>query len=76
MDYPLELISFTKGKGRINLAFDGYDKCHNSEEVLEKRNYDKNSDIEYTSNSIFCSKGQSFTVKGCNVREYMHCEID
>ncbi len=76
MDYPLTLVSITKGKGRINFIYDGYDECHNSEEVLSKRNYNKDSDIIYTSNSIFCSKGQSYTVKGTDVKKYMHCEID
>ena len=76
MDYPLELISFTKGRGRINFNYDGYDECHNSDEVLEVRNYDKNSDKLYTSNSIFCSKGQGYTVKGKDVKNHMHCEIN
>ncbi|MEG2362465.1 MAG: TetM/TetW/TetO/TetS family tetracycline resistance ribosomal protection protein [Terrisporobacter sp.] len=75
MDYPLELISFSKGRGKINLIYDGYDECHNSEEVLEKRNYNKDSDNEYTSNSIFCSKGESFSVKGKDIKNYMHCEV-
>ena len=76
MDYPLQLVSFTKGRGRITFNFDGYDECHDSEEVLQNRNYDKNSDKLYTSNSIFCSKGQSYTVKGEDVKNHMHCEIN
>ena len=76
MDYPLELISFTKGRGRISFNYDGYDECHNSDKVLEIRNYDKNSDKLYTSNSIFCSKGQGYTVKGEDVKNHMHCEIN
>lgn len=76
MDYPLELISFTKGRGRITFNYDGYDQCHNSKEVLQKRNYDKDSDMLYTSNSIFCSKGQGYTVKGEDVKNHMHCEIN
>lgn len=75
MDYPLELISFTKGRGKIRFTYNGYDECHNSEEVLNNRNYNKNSDKLYTSNSIFCSKGQSYTVKGEDVKNHMHCEI-
>ena len=72
----MELIAFTKGRGRISFNYDGYDECHNSEYVLESRKYDKNSDKTYTSNSIFCSKGQSYTVKGEDVKNYMHCEIN
>jgi len=73
MDYSMEIISFSKGTGSISFIFDGYDVCHNSDEVLEKRGYDKDSDIEYTSNSIFCSKGQAYVVKGSVAKEYMHC---
>lgn len=73
MDYQLELISFSKGTGSISFIFDGYNECHNSDEILENRNYDKDSDSEYTSNSIFCSKGQGYIVKGREAKEYMHC---
>ncbi|WMJ80712.1 TetM/TetW/TetO/TetS family tetracycline resistance ribosomal protection protein [Clostridium sp. MB40-C1] len=73
MNYSLEFTSFTKGKGKINFMFDGYDICHNEEEVIKKIAYDKNADIEYTSTSIFCSKGQAFLVKWDEVKNYMHC---
>jgi ribosomal protection tetracycline resistance protein len=75
MDYSAEILTFTKGKGSINLIFDGYDICHNSEEVIEKIGYDKNADIEYSSSSIFCSKGQGFVVPWDKVEDYIHCEI-
>ncbi len=40
---------------------------------LKKLGYNKNSDIEYTSSSVFCSKGQPFLVEGKDVERYMHC---
>ena len=73
MDYSMEFIPLTKGKGKLNFIFDGYDTCHNEEEVIKKRDYDKNADIEYTATSIFCSKGQAFSVKGDEAEEHMHC---
>ena len=76
MDYQLELISFTKGTGKISLNFDGYDECHNLEEVIEKYNYNKDADEEFTSNSIFCSKGTSYSVKGSEIKEYMHVDVE
>ena len=76
MDYQLELISFTKGTGKISLNFDGYDECHNTEEVIEKYNYNKDADEEFTSNSIFCSKGTSYSVKGSEIKEYMHVDVE
>ena len=73
MDYPLEIISFSKGSGSIVFIFDGYDVCHNESEVISNKGYDKDSDIEYTSNSIFCSKGESYTIKGKDAKAFMHC---
>lgn len=75
MDYSSEILTFTKGKGSISLIFDGYDVCHNTEEAIEKIGYDKNADIEYSSSSIFCSKGQGFVVPWDKVEEYIHCEV-
>lgn len=73
MDYSMEFASFTKGRGKINFIFDGYDICHNEEEVIRKIGYNKDADIEYTSCSVFCSKGQAFLVKSDKVESYMHC---
>lgn len=75
MEYSEEILTFTKGKGSINLIFDEYDICHNKEEVIERLGYDKNADIEYSASSIFCSKGQGFVVPWDEVEEYIHCEI-
>lgn len=73
MDYPIEIISFSKGSGSIVFIFDGYDVCHNESEVIHNKGYDKDRDAEYTSNSIFCSKGESYTIKGKDAKEFMHC---
>lgn len=74
MDYSMDLISFTKGRGSINYIFDGYDICHNEEEVLENSTYNKDADSEYTSISIFCAKGKGYSVKGNEAKDYMHCQ--
>ena len=73
MNYPEQLASFTQGKGSISLVFAGYDRCHNEKEVIEKCNYNKQADPLYTSSSIFCAKGQGFTVKWNDAESYMHC---
>lgn len=73
MDYYLEVIAYTKGKGSINYIYDGYDICHNTEEVIEEIGYDKNSDKEYTSNSVFCSHGAGYTVPWNESDKKMHC---
>lgn len=73
MNYPTELIDITSGKGMLNLVFGGYDICHNTQEVIEKINYDKNVDIEYSSSSIFCSKGKGYVVPWDRAEDEMHC---
>lgn len=73
MNYGMEFVELTKGRGRINFIFDGYDVCHNEEEIIKKIGYNKNADIEYTSSSIFCSKGQGFLVSGDEAKSHMHC---
>ncbi|MDM8311842.1 TetM/TetW/TetO/TetS family tetracycline resistance ribosomal protection protein [Clostridium cadaveris] len=73
MNYSLELVSFTKGRGIINFIFDGYDYCHNEGEIIKEKEYNKDADTEYTSASVFCSKGVGFVVKGNESDNYMHC---
>ena len=73
MDYSLEFQALSKGKGGLSLMYGGYDVCHNAEEVIERIGYNKDSDPEYTSSSIFCAKGVGYSVKGDEVVNYMHC---
>lgn len=73
MNYSTLLASFTQGKGVMSLVFGGYHPCHNEEEVIKRKGYQKNADPEYTSSSIFCSKGQAFSVRWEQAESYMHC---
>ena len=75
MDYTMEVIAFTKGKGSITLVYDGYDICHNTNEVVESKGYNKNADAEYTSTSVFCSHGQGYLVPWEEADAAMHCEM-
>lgn len=76
MDYSMEVVAFTKGKGSISLMYDGYDVCHNTQQVIQNKEYNKNADIEYTSTSVFCSHGQGYLVPWDKADEAMHCEIE
>ncbi|QZY53815.1 GTP-binding protein [Crassaminicella profunda] len=73
MNYSTELASFTQGRGMIHLSFGGYYPCHNEEAVVEKIGYKKDADMEYTSSSIFCSKGQGYVVSWDQAESEMHC---
>lgn len=71
-NYQSEVISYTKGKGRITLQIDGYYPCTNQEEIISKINYDSESDLENPTASVFCSHGAGFNVKWDEVENYMH----
>ncbi len=74
MNYGRELITFTKGKGSLSLQFDGYEPCHNPEEVIARIAYDKIRDTANTSDSIFCSHGAGYSVKWNEVINHIHCK--
>lgn len=73
MNYAATLAAFTHGTGSLNLVFGGYQQCHNEEEVIARKGYNKNADPEYTSSSIFCSKGQAQIVPYTEAEGLMHC---
>jgi len=72
MDYSTELASFTHGRGSIQLVFGGYDLCHNAQEVIERKGYNKDADPLYSSSSIFCAKGHGYTVPWDEAEAKMH----
>ena len=76
MDYPLEVTAFSKGKGQVSFMTDGYDICHNTDEVIESIGDDKTMDKENTPNSVFCGHGAGVTVLWNEADEKMHCEIN
>lgn len=73
MNYSSTFASITNGKGALSLQFGGYDRCHNTEQVIETIGYDKNADPEYTSISIFLLHGKGYQVPWEEAREAMHC---
>ena len=72
--YPTELVSYTKGRGRMSCVLKGYEVCHNAEEVIESRGYDSEADLENPTGSVFCAHGAGFVVGWDEVQEYMHIE--
>lgn len=72
MDYPVRLAAMTEGKGVVSLRPGGYDLCHNPEEVIAEKGYEKGADKEYPSSSVFCAKGTSFVVQWNEAESYMH----
>ncbi|UIO40006.1 TetM/TetW/TetO/TetS family tetracycline resistance ribosomal protection protein [Brevibacillus brevis] len=72
MNYSTEFASFTHGRGSIRCVFGGYDRCHNAEEVIERKSYEKDADPVYTSSSIFCAKGAGYSVPWDEAEARMH----
>ena len=73
-DYPREVTAYTRGTGRLQISMKGYYPCHNTEEVLAKKNYDPLADLENPASSVFCAHGAGFVVEWDEVPSYMHLE--
>ena len=73
-DYSRELISFTRGEGRIFCTSDGYEPCHNTDEIIAEHSYDPEGDLENTPHSVFCDHGAGFVVNWREVDSYKHLD--
>ncbi len=74
IDYAREVISFTRGKGRLSCVTDGYHPCHNSEELIAVAGYDPEGDLENTPHSVFCAHGAGFVVPWNEVDAHKHLD--
>ena len=73
-DYQREVISYTKGRGRLSCSLSGYKPSSNAEEVLTAIGYDSERDLENPTGSVFCAHGAGFVVPWDQVEDYMHLE--
>lgn len=73
-DYQKEVISYSRGRGRLFCNLKGYEPCHNQDEVVEAIGYDSEHDLENPTGSVFCAHGAGFVVPWDQVRDYMHLE--
>ena len=75
-DYPRELISYTRGEGHISCTSDGYEPCHNQDEVVAAANYDPTADLENTPHSVFCEHGAGTVIPWNEVEGYKHLDAN
>ena len=75
-DYPREVIAYTRGEGRLFCISDGYEPCHNQEEIVADMGYDPEGDLENPPHSVFCAHGAGFTVHWSEVDSYKHLEAN
>ena len=73
-NYPIELTSYTKGKGKISFLLKGYGVCHNQDEIIAKYHYDPEADLANSPDSVFCSHGVGVLVKWNDIQNHMHLE--
>ena len=76
MDYPKELMAFTKGRGRMTFRFDGYEPCQDQKEIVEAIGYEADRDVENTGDSVFCSHGAGYPVKWYDAPGAMHLPVE
>ena len=72
--YPMEVVSYTRGRGHLTLTLDGYRPCHNAAEVIEAVDYEPEHDLDNPADSVFCSHGAGFVVPWEQVRSHMHVD--
>ena len=72
--YPMEVVSYTRGRGRLTLTPDGCRPCHNAAEVIEAAGYEPEHDLENPADSVFCAHGAGFVVPWDQVRSHMHVD--
>lgn len=70
--YQTEVMSYTKGLGRLSCQMDGYKPCHNTQEVIENSHYEPLRDTLNPTSSVFCSHGAGTVVEWDEVFSHMH----
>ena len=72
--YPMEVVSYTRGRGHLSLTLDGNRPCHNAQEVIAAIGYEPEHDLDNPADSVFCVHGAGFVVPWDQVRSHMHVD--
>ena len=72
--YPMEVVGYTRGRGRLSLTLDGYRPCHNAQQVIAASGYQPEHDLDNPADSVFCAHGAGFVVPWSEVRSHMHVD--
>lgn len=75
-DYTKEVISYTRGEGRLFCTSDGYEPCHNQDEIVQSIGYEPEADLYNPPHSVFCAHGAGFTVHWSEVDRYKHLDVE
>ena len=70
--YASELRAYTRGEGRIALSVGPYQPCHNTAEVMARKNYHPELDECNPAGSVFCKGGSGYAVPWDEADGLMH----
>lgn len=73
-NYQMEVNAYSRGQGKLFCLLNGYQPCHNAEQVIKDMGYDSEIDAENPTGSVFCSHGAGFIVSWDQVEDYMHLD--
>ncbi|MBQ7299137.1 MAG: TetM/TetW/TetO/TetS family tetracycline resistance ribosomal protection protein [Clostridia bacterium] len=72
--YPLEVASYTRGRGRLSLTFHGYAPCREQDTVVASIGYEPEHDTAFPADSVFCHQGAGIHIPWQEAEEHMHVE--
>ena len=73
-DYALEVVSYTRGEGRLSCAMAGYRPCRDQERVVAQLGYDPERDVDNPAGSVFCDHGAGVLVPWDQVPARAHVD--
>lgn len=74
--YQQDVTAYTRGQGKLSCTLQGYEPCHNEDEVLEASTYDPELDMANPASSVFCAHGAGYIVDWYDVYDMMHVKED
>jgi ribosomal protection tetracycline resistance protein len=75
-EYQQDVTAYTRGQGKLSCTLQGYEPCHNEDEVLAASTYDPELDLANPASSVFCAHGAGYIVDWYDVYDRMHVKED
>lgn len=75
-EYQQDVTAYTRGRGKLSCTLQGYEPCHNEDEVLAASTYDPELDLANPASSVFCAHGAGYIVDWYDVYDMMHVKED
>lgn len=75
-EYQQDVTAYTRGQGKLSCTLQGYELCHNEDEVLAASTYDPELDMANPASSVFCAHGAGYIVDWYDVYDMMHVKED